>query len=284
MKVLVLGASGMLGNAMVRILSENNNLEVFGSIRSKKIKKYFSKKISKRLVECKDVTNYNNLVNIFNKVQPNIIINCISLSKEILAKSDPLLMIPIYSLLPHQLAKVCKVNNARLIHISTDGIFSGLKGGYIESDPLDVQDFYGITKFIGEVNDTNSISIRTSIIGHELKQKNGLLEWFLAQKKSCKCFEKAIFSGFPTIVLAQIIRDVIIPRPDLSGIYHVASNPISKCKLLRLIADIYGKKIKILSDKKKFMNRSLNSEHFKTNTGYVPPDWPSLVKIMKLYK
>ena len=284
MKVLVLGASGMLGNAMVRILSENNNLEVFGSIRSKEIKKYFSKKISKRLVECKDVTNYNNLVNIFNKVQPNIIINCISLGKEILAKSDPLLMIPIYSLLPHQLAKVCKINNARLIHISTDGVFSGSKGRYIESDPFDVQDLYGVTKFIGEVNNPYSISIRTSIIGHELHQKKGLLEWFLSQKKSCKCFNGAIFSGFPTIVLAQIIRDFVIPRPDLSGIYHVASNPISKCKLLRLIADIYGKKIEVLSDKNKFMDRSLNPERFQIATGYNPPDWRSLVKIMSLYQ
>lgn len=193
-------------------------------------------------------------------------------------------MIPIYALLPHQLAKLCKVNNSRLIHISTDGIFSGSKGGYIESDPFDVNDLYGVTKFIGEVSEQHSISIRTSIIGHELQQKKGLLEWFLSQKKSCKCFDGAIFSGFPTIVLAQIIRDFVIPRPDLSGIYHVASNPISKCKLLRLIADIYGKKIEILPDKEIFMNRSLNSERFRIATGYNPPDWHSLVKIMSLYR
>lgn len=284
MKVLVLGASGMLGSAMIRVLSESGDLEVFGSIRSKKIKKFFNKNISNNLVECKDVTDYDNLLNIFSNIKPNLVINCISLSKEFLIKSDPLLMIPIYALLPHQLAKLCKVNNSRLIHISTDAIFSGSKGGYIESDPFDVQDLYGITKFIGEVNDPHSISIRTSIIGHELQQKKGLLEWFLSQKKSCKCFNKAIFSGFPTIVLAQIIRDFVIPRPDLSGIYHVASNPISKCKLLRLIADIYGKKIDILPDKKIFMNRSLNPERFRIATGYNPPDWQSLVKIMSLYR
>ena len=284
MKVLVLGASGMLGSAMVRVLSESGDLEVFGSIRSKKIKKFFNKNISNNLVECKDVTDYDNLLNIFSNIKPNLVINCISLSKEFLIKSDPLLMIPIYALLPHQLAKLCKVNNSRLIHISTDAIFSGSKGGYIESDPFDAQDLYGVTKFIGEVNDPQSISIRTSIIGHELQQKKGLLEWFLSQKKSCKCFNRAIFSGFPTIVLAQIIRDFVIPRPDLSGIYHVASNPISKCKLLRLIADIYGKKIDILPDKKIFMNRSLNPERFRIATGYSPPDWQSLVKIMSLYR
>ena len=284
MKVLVLGASGMLGSAMVRVLSESGDLEVFGSIRSKKIKKFFSKNISNNLVECKDVTDYDNLLNIFSNIKPNLVINCISLSKEFLIKSDPLLMIPVYALLPHQLAKLCKVNNSRLIHISTDGIFSGSKGGYIESDPFDVNDLYGVTKFIGEVSEQHSISIRTSIIGHELQQKKGLLEWFLSQKKSCKCFNRAIFSGFPTIVLAQIIRDFVIPRPDLSGIYHVASNPISKCKLLRLIADIYGKKIEILPDKKIFMNRSLNPERFRIATGYNPPDWQSLVKIMSLYR
>ncbi len=284
MKILVLGASGMLGHAMIRILSENKNFEVYGSIRSKKVKKFFSKNISNNLVECKDLTNYNNLLDIFNKVKPNILINCISVSKEVLIKSDPLMMVSIYSLLPHQLAKICGLNNARLIHISTDGIFSGLKGRYVESDKLDVQDLYGVAKFIGEVNNESSITIRTSIIGHELEKKNGLLEWFLAQKKSCKCFDRAIFSGFPTIVLAQIVRDVIIPRSDLSGIYHVASNPISKCKLLRLIAKIYGKKIKIIPDKKKIMDRSLNSKYFKNNTGYISPDWPSLVKIMNLYQ
>ena len=284
MKILVLGASGMLGHAMVRILSENKKLKVFGSIRSKKIKKFFSKKISNHLVECRNLTKYENLIDIFNKIKPNIIINCISLSKEDLQKSDPLMMIPIYSLLPHQLAKICERNNARLIHISTDGIFSGLKGGYVENDKLDVQDFYGITKFIGEVKKSNSITIRTSIIGHELEKKNGLLEWFLAQKKKCKCFEGAIFTGFPSVVLAQIVRDIVIPRSDLTGIYHIASNPISKCKLLRLIAKIYGKNIKIISDKKILMDRSLNSDYFRKITGYLPPDWTSLIKIMNLYK
>ena len=161
----------MLGHAMICILSENKNLKVYGSIRSKKVKKFFSKNISKHLVECKDLTKYDNLLNIFNKVKPNILINCISLNKKFLIKLDPLMMISIYSLLPHQLAKICGINNARLIHISTDGIFSGSKGGYVESDKLDVHDLYGVAKYIGEVNNKSSITIRTSIIGHELEKK-----------------------------------------------------------------------------------------------------------------
>ncbi len=284
MKVLVLGATGMLGNVMFRTLSENNNMEVFGSVRAKKYAKFFSKSISNRLIECKDVTNTNNLTKIFNNVQPEIVINCISLSKKNLKTSDPLLMIPIYALLPHQLSKLCKIYDSRLIHISTDGIFSGSKGNYRENDPSDAQDLYGISKFMGEVKSSHTISIRTSIIGHEIKEKKGFLEWFLSQNISCKCFEKAIFSGFPTVVLSEIIRDVIIPRPDLSGILNVSSKPISKCELMHLIAKIYGKDIKIISDKSKKMNRSLNSNLFLSTTGYNVPDWPSLVQKMKLYK
>ena len=274
----------MLGSAMIRVLSENNNLKVFGSIRSQKVKKLFSPSISNHLVQCDDVTNYSDLVNVFNKVQPNVVINCISLSKTLLSKPDPLLMIPIYALLPHQLAKLCSASDARLIHMSTDGIFSGSKGNYVEGDPLDVQDFYGVTKFIGEVQYPHSISIRTSIIGHELQGCSGLLSWFLSQQKSCKCFSNAIFSGLPSVVLAQIVRDVIIPRPDLFGIYHIASNPISKCNLLRLIADVYGKEIEILPDKKISINRSLSAERFRIATGYTPPDWQSLVKLMHSYQ
>ena len=284
MKILVFGASGMLGNAMVRILSEKENFEVFGTIRSKKVKKLFNSKIAERLVCLGDVTKYNDLVDIFNKVQPDIVINCISLSRQLLIKSDPLLMIPIYALLPHQLAKLCGDNGARMIHISTDGVFSGSKSGYVESDPVDAKDVYGITKFMGEVQYPHSITIRTSIIGHELQDGDGLVSWFLSQKKSCECYSRAIFSGFPTVVLAQIISDIVIPRDDLNGVFHIASNPISKCDLLQLIAQVYGLKIRLMTNNKVEIDRSLNAERFKAVTGYVPPDWPELIKIMHSYQ
>ena len=280
MKVLVLGASGMLGHAMVRVLSENHNLQVFGSIRSDKVKVFFSPHNAENLVLCNDVTNFNVLSDIFDKVQPNVVINCISLDKALLAKSEPLLMIPIYALLPHQLAKLCNGIDARLIHISTDGVFSGSRGNYLEDDACDSQDSYGITKYIGEVNDSHAITIRTSIIGHELKSKNGLVEWFLSQQEQCQCFNRVIFSGFPTVVLAQIIRDFVIPNADLNGVYHIASNPISKRELLLLIAEVYGKKIKLITNNKVEINRSLNGERFRIATGYTPPDWQSLVKSM----
>jgi dTDP-4-dehydrorhamnose reductase len=251
-----------------------------GSIRSDNIKIFFSPHNAENLVLCNDITNFNDLSDIFDKVQPNVVINCISLDKALLTKSSPLLMIPIYALLPHQLEKLCSGIDARLIHISTDGVFSGSRGNYVEDDACDAQDSYGITKYIGEVHEPHTITIRTSIIGHELKSKNGLVEWFLSQKAQVQCFDRVIFSGFPTVVLAQIIRDFVIPNFDLNGVYHIASSPISKRQLLLLIAEVYGKKIKFITNNKVKIDRSLNGERFRIATGYIPPDWQSLVKSM----
>lgn len=284
MKILVFGATGMLGNALIRVLSEINKWEVFGTVRKEEAKRFFQPKYAKNLIVGCDVTNYRDLLKVFDEIIPHVVINCISLSKDLLKSADPLSMIPIYSLLPHQLSMLCKNFGARFIHMSTDGVFSGKKGGYKEDDPSDAQDIYGSTKFIGEVYMSHAITIRSSIIGHELQTKNGLVEWFLSQEKECVCFSRAIFSGFPAVVLAQIIRDIIIPNTDLNGVYHVASNPISKCDLLRLIAKVYGKKIEFITNDKVEINRSLDAEHFRITTGYTPPDWQSLVKQMHLYQ
>ena len=284
MKILVLGASGMLGSAIIRILSENQNWKVLGTIRSDESRKFFDKKINENLVKVNNIIHSDNLFKIFQQIKPEIVINCISLGKELLKKSDPLMMIPVYSLLPHQLSKLCNENETRLVQISTDGVFSGKKGNYTENDVSDAEDIYGITKHLGELIEKHTITIRTSIIGHEINTKNGLVEWFLSQKKQCECFSNAIFSGFPTVVLAEIIRDFIIPNNQLNGVYHIASKPISKCELLTLIAKEYGLEIKLITNNKIKINRSLNADRFKTATGYVSPDWKELIKSMHLYK
>ena len=284
MRVLVLGASGMLGNAMIRILSEKEDWEVFGTIRSGAVKRFFAPKIAERLVAGCDVENHDALVKLFGQVQPEVVINCISLAKQLLNAGDPLLMIPIYALLPHRLAGLCGLTGTRLVHISTDGVFSGAKGGYSEDDPVDAKDLYGTSKFLGEVHYPHTITLRTSMIGHELQSAHGLLGWFLSQQERCKCFSRAIFSGLPTVVLAQIIRDVVIPRPDLFGLYHVAARPISKYDLLRLVAEVYGKSIEIMPDDQLVIDRSLNAERFRAATGYVAPDWPQLIKLMHSYQ
>ena len=284
MKILVLGVSGMLGSAIFNILNENQNLKVIGTIRSNRSKKSYNSIIAKKLIKVGDITKLENLIKVFKQVKPKVVINCISLQKHLLKKQDPLIMIPTYSVLPHQLSKLCKKSRARLIQISTDGVFSGKKGKYKENDLKDSDNIYGISKYLGELKEEHTMTIRTSIIGHEINTKDGLVEWFLSQKNQCECFNNAIFSGFPTDVLAEIIRDFIIPNNKLHGVYHIASKPISKCELLTLIAKEYGIKIKLKTNNKIKINRSLNSDRFKAVTGYVSPEWKDLIKSMHLYK
>ena len=283
MKIMVLGASGMLGNAVVRVLSEKKDCEVFGTVRSGSANRFFAREIAGRMLTGVDVENHDALVNTFTRVRPDVVVNCVGLIKQLADADDPLLAIPINSLLPHRLARLCDLTGSRLVHMSTDCVFSGAKGGYREDDPSDAKDLYGKSKFLGEVNYPHAITLRTSIIGHELQSAHGLIGWFLSQQEQCRGFTKAIFSGFPTAVLAQIIRDVVIPRPELHGLYHVAARPISKYDLLSLVAKIYGKPIDIIPDDSLVIDRSLNADRFHAATGYVAPEWPELIKIMHGY-
>ncbi len=284
MKILVLGASGMLGNAIVRILSENTGWQVHGTVRAESLKRLFHPDIGERLLAGVDVEHDNTVLRAFTRVRPDVVINCVGLIKQLTDANDPLQAIPINALLPHKLARLCELSGARLIHMSTDCVFAGNKGDYTESDPSDAKDLYGRSKFLGELAYSHTITLRTSIIGHELQSMHGLVGWFLSQQERCKGFTRAIFSGLPTVVLAQIIRDVVIPRADLSGVYHVAAQPISKYDLLKLIAEEYKKDIDIVPDNKLVIDRSLNAGRFREATGYVAPDWNSLIKSMHLYQ
>jgi len=281
MKILVLGASGMIGSAIFRVLSNESAYEVYGSIRSIRWKEFFNEEQLKHLIVCSDILDQTALVRIFTEVRPNVVINCIGLTKHHKEAEDVLLAAPLNALLPHRLADLCKLCNARLIHISTDCIFSGCRGNYIEADPSDAVDVYGKTKYLGEVlNYPNTVTLRTSTIGHELQSSYGLLEWFLSQEGSCTGFKKAVFSGLPNTVFAEVIRDHVIPRPSLHGLYHVGALPIGKYDLLRLIASEYGKNIKIISNDEFSINRSLNSDLFSNITGYRAPNWSELIKSM----
>jgi dTDP-4-dehydrorhamnose reductase len=224
------------------------------------------------------------LARIFGKVRPDAVINCVGLVKQLAESDDPLLTIPINSLLPHRLAALCRVGGSRLIHISTDCVFSGEKGGYAESDFPDADDLYGRTKLLGEVNSEHTITLRTSIIGHELAGNRSLVNWFLSQNGPVKGYTRAVFSGLPTVVLAKLIRDVVIPRPELHGLYHIAAKPIAKYELLKLVAEVYGKQIAILPDEKLIIDRSLDARRFQTATGYVAPEWEEMIRLMHAYQ
>lgn len=284
MKVLILGASGTIGSAMIRVLSDRSDYEVFGTVRTERVKQFFSTSISNNLEVDVNLENQDVLLRVLKKICPDVIVNCVGLTKHKANVNDPLKTIPINTLMPHRLANLCNLIGIRLIHISTDCVFSGKKGKYLESDFADARDVYGKSKALGEINYPNTITLRTSAIGHELNSAYGLLEWFLSQDKSCKGYSRAIFSGLPTVVFAQIIRDVVIPEKDLSGIYHVSAKPINKYDLLKLIAKVYGKSIQITNDASFSIDRSLNADKFFNATGYVAPEWSELIKIMYNYR
>jgi len=284
MKVLVIGASGMIGSTVLRVLNEKREWEVFGSVRDSAVKRFFSESIGGRLLAGIDVEHPDSLAKILDLVRPDVVVNCAGLTKHKPEAEDPLVSIPINTLIPHRLAALCKLVGARLIHVSTDCVFSGEKGGYVESDFADARDVYGKSKALGEVDYPHAITLRTSTIGHELQSEYGLLDWFLSQQGLCKGYTRAIFSGLPTVVFAQVIRDVVIPHKELSGLYHVAAKPINKFDLLKLIAEVYGKAIDIVPDEKLVIDRSLDAKRFELATGYIAPDWPELIKLMHAYK
>lgn len=284
MKVLVIGGSGMIGSTVLRVLSENDEWEVFGTIREDGLKRFFPTSIAARLISGIDVENTDMLVKVLDKIRPNVVVNCVGLTKHKPEAEDPLVSISINTLLPHRLAALSRLVDARLIHISTDCVFSGGKGGYIEDDLADAQDVYGKSKALGELHYPHAITLRTSTIGHELQSKYGLLDWFLSQQGRCNGYRRAIFSGLPTVVFAQVVRDVVIPDTELSGLYHVGAKPINKFELLKLIADAYGRTIDIVPDDQLVIDRSLNAKRFEIATGYLAPEWPELIQLMHAYK
>jgi len=284
MKVLVIGASGMIGSTVLRVLSEKNDWQVFGTVRDEGVKRFFSAPIGERLRAGVDVGQQDSLVRILDQIRPDVVVNCAGLTKHKPESDDPLISIPINTLMPHRLAGLCKLSGARLIHISSDCVFSGEKGGYVEGDFADARDVYGKSKAMGEVHYPHTITLRTSTIGHELQSRFGLLDWFLSQQGSCKGYTRAVFSGLPTVVFAQVVRDVVITHKELSGLYHVAAKPIAKFDLLKLIAAVYGKTIDIVPEDKLAIDRSLNADRFQSATGYIAPDWPELIKLMHAYK
>jgi dTDP-4-dehydrorhamnose reductase len=279
MKILVLGANGMIGSTMLRVLSEQSNWHVLGSVRSTVDK---SDAGVTNLIGGVDLANSDQIAKIFRDVQPDAIVNCAGLTKHLPSGNDPIPALTMNALLPHRLAELCDVASARLIHVSTDCVFSGRLGNYTEDDHPDATDVYGKTKHLGEVVRDGHITLRTSTIGHEAQTKFGLLEWFLAQK-SCRGYSKAIFSGLPTIEFAKVVRDFVIPNPSLQGLYHVGAEAIDKDSLLRQIAHIYERSIKIDTDDSFAINRSLDSTRFTKATGYVAADWDALIKTMRDY-
>jgi dTDP-4-dehydrorhamnose reductase len=283
-RVLVLGASGMLGNAVLRVFAESPGFEAYGTVRSLSVHKLLPEQVRANIIGGVDVENSDSMVAVLDRVRPNVVVNCIGLVKQLAQADDPLQAIPINALLPHRLARLCALVNARFVHMSTDCVFSGAKGMYTEGDVSDAYDLYGRTKFLGEVDYPNAITLRTSIIGHELDRHTSLVGWFLKQEGQVKGFDRAIFSGLPTVEVARVIRDFVIPHTGLRGLYNLSAEPINKFDLLALVAETYGKQITINRDSGLVIDRSLDSSRFRQATGFKPKSWPELVQAMHDFK
>ncbi len=283
MKLLILGSNGLLGNTLTKYFFEKNNYETYGYLRDSSKLKFFNKKYINRLIVIQNILKINDLRRKIIELRPDVIINCIGLTNKIKGNSLNNIenYININSLFPFRLKEICDEIQARLILFSSDCVFSGEKGFYSERDNPDPIDLYGKSKLLGEIDDENIITIRKSVIGHELDSKKGLLEWFLNQEGYVEGYKEAIFSGLTVLELARIIDMYILPNKDIKGIIHLSGDPISKYDLLKIIANQYNKTINIKPNEEIKIDRSLNSEYFKSLTGYKSDPWPLLVKSMK---
>jgi len=279
MKILILGVSGMLGYSLFTNLYDNKNLNVYGTIRNNNShKSHF--KIYDTIFDNIDANDITRIDNIISKIRPNIVINCIGVIKQKKQSNNHENTIRFNTLLPHQLATICTKYHSKLIQFSTDCIFDGKKGMYSENDIPNATDLYGRSKYLGEVDYDQHLTIRTSIIGHELTSSLSLIDWFLNQTDKVEGYSNAIFSGFPTCYFAKILTEHIFNNENINGTFHISSNPIDKYSLLKLVSDVYHKDIKIIKNDYFKIDRSLNNNKFNTLSHIVIPTWTELVEIM----
>ncbi|HEY4216009.1 MAG TPA: SDR family oxidoreductase [Gemmatimonadaceae bacterium] len=281
MKVLVLGGGGMLGHKMFQQLAARFP-DTYCTLRGTRSEAGFNGVIPADLgtvLERIDAGHWPSLERLLSDLRPDVIVNCVGAIKQRAAAADALVSIALNALLPHQLASTVAGWNGRLIHFSTDCVFSGHRGSYAEDDVSDAEDLYGRTKFLGETAAPNALTIRTSIIGRELRHHASLLDWFLSQSGlSVRGYTKALWSGVTTSHLADVVGDLVVAPTPLSGLYQLSSGCVSKFELLKLLRDAYAKRIEIVPDDDVHCDRSLNGQRFAAATGYRFPGWPALLQ------
>lgn len=280
-KVLVLGATGMMGNTIFRMFATDSVFDTVGTVRSQADITRLPAGLRHRLIAGIDALKFETVEQVLYDQSPEIVVNGIGVVKQLPVASDPLVTIPLNAVLPHRLARACEAVGARLVHLSTDCVFDGRGTMYRETDFASADDLYGRSKYLGEVDRPNAITLRTSTIGHELGSHHGLLEWFLAQSGRVRGFRRAIYSGLSTPEFARVIRDHVIPRPELQGLFQVSGDVIDKYSLLVMIREVYGKDIGIDPDDTVTIDRSLDSSKFRGITGYAPPPWIEQIRDMR---
>jgi dTDP-4-dehydrorhamnose reductase len=272
-RIAVLGAAGMLGHKVFQRLQAQFPATV-GVQRCAKS----NSGIAAQVITGIDAGDFDRLSGILRDIHPDYIVNCVGIIKQRPEAQDPVQSITINALLPHRLADLAAAWRGKLIHFSTDCVFSGSRGSYREDDESDARDLYGRTKFLGEVQTENALTLRTSIIGREIGGRRSLLEWFLTQNGgSVRGFRQVIWSGITTNHAADLVARIINRHHGLSGLYQVAGLPVSKYDLLCLLRTAYSLDIDIIPDEIEISDRSMTGEKLRAAIGYVPPAWPELL-------
>ena len=274
MKLLILGGGGMLGHKLWQTAAPR--METWATLRDggQPLPQTFDRG---RIIGGVHAEQFDSVMRAFARVRPEVVVNCIGVVKQHANAGDPLTALVANSVFPHRVATLCGAIGARLIHISTDCVFAGRRGNYTESDPPDAADLYGRTKHLGEVSGPGCLTLRTSMIGRELKTSHGLVEWFLAKNGTIPGYTKAVFSGLTTSELSRVLLGVIERSPELAGVYHVASAPITKHDLLAHLNQALGRGLTIQPVGSVRIDRSLDGARFAAATGYAAPSWTAMI-------
>jgi dTDP-4-dehydrorhamnose reductase len=279
-KVLILGATGMLGHVLFRELTARDGLDVYGTVRGSHLQSGgVPWQHDAHTISGVEATNFDSVRRALDQVRPDVVINCIGVIKQDPKVQDTAHTVEVNSLFPHLVARECADRQSRFIHVSTDCVFSGRVGKYREDSLPDPYDFYGRTKLVGEIA-APGLVLRTSIIGPELAGHRSLLDWFLSNDGDVRGFTRAIYSGVTTYEFAKMLTQVVLPQPELVGLWHVASEPINKHDLLKLIAEQYGWPGRITPDDNFVCDRSMSADKLRSFTGYRPPDWTTMIREM----
>lgn len=279
-KILIIGGTGMLGHKLVQRLSPGFEVActVHRSFEALEPLCIFDRQ---RTFENVDVLAFETVQHVVKVFCPDVVVNAVGMVKQLPGSADVEKTLAINAIFPHKLAKLGNERDFRLITISTDCVFNGSRGGYTEKDVPDALDLYGQSKHWGEISLENCLTLRTSIIGRELWSHHGLIEWFLSQRGKCvKGFSNAIYTGFPTLVFADILIDIIERHPEIYGVFHLSSNPISKYELLQEVNALLGVGVDIVKDVDFVLDRSLDSSKFRQATGFEPQAWDEMIARM----
>lgn len=278
MRIAILGVSGLIGHTLLKTLS--NEFEIFGILHKKK--DYYNNLElfnGNNIIENIDVKERVKLYGALSAINPDVILNCVGITKRKQEIHDLTNAININSLFPHELAMFAKENNIKVIHFSTDCVFDGKLGNYTEESNTTAEDIYGKSKALGEIKYENALTIRSSFIGHELFSKTELLEWFLSQEgKTVKGFTKAMYSGVSTKYLSNVVATIIRDYPTLSGLRHLSiDKPISKYDLLCLARDAYGINVEIIPDNTFEIMPTLNGNKLRNELNLSVPAWGKMM-------